>query len=81
MISKIIWNIRKKGGALGLLFAKRRGNYLLDYWGKILSQLIAIGENYFIIFPQSFANWRKFVSLVLSQSFANWRKLFYYFPQ
>ena len=76
MISKIIWNIRKKGGALGLLFAKRRGNYLLDYWGKILSQLIAIGENYFIIFPNKIATLTQkvFISIIIFSIFSQlWR--------
>jgi hypothetical protein len=32
-----------KGGALGATILKRRGNYLLDYWGK---KIIPISRNW-----------------------------------
>jgi hypothetical protein len=51
MISKIMWNNRKKGGTLRLLVAKEDEIiYLIiaiKYSLLVLSQLIAIGGNYF----------------------------------
>jgi hypothetical protein len=54
-----------KGGALGATILKRRGNYLLDYWGK---KIIPISRNWrklsFYYFLPIFANWRKIPQLI-----------------
>jgi hypothetical protein len=58
-----------KGGALGSTILKRRGNYLLDYWGKKLSQSLVIGGNYLsIIFSQSLQIGGNYLSIIFSQS-------------